>query len=551
MTDDLVDSIKAALAEAGFSLLGGEGVRVEGQLRNGALVSMTLVAPSGFPYELPEFKLDKNMLSDYGRLPHVGPTGLVCAFDRETNTPNPSNPEGQVVMVLERTLDILSDGVEGKNKGDYLDEFLAYWSYGQDAMLPIYSLVEELDDEPRLLSVYASELGSKHIFICKNVDEALSLAQRVGDCKTETDILKCLYLPLADPIEYPFPETHREWFDAIKSDAKNHELYEKFIQSSDRQRSVIAFSCPYPDGRRVFAAFGHTGLPSVKGFRKGKTPLQIALSKIGNDKVVRYEYVDMSQSRLFTRGGVGKVSSMKACVIGCGSIGSHLVDTLISCGVEEFVLVDNQKLSVENIARHLCGFSEIGETKVEAIKRRIVADNPNIRCDALYKNANTLIDNHPEEISASDYVFVTAGIYPLEAHIVDTALQLGLNTKIVLMWVEPYAIAGHALVLNSPQDVQAKMFDQSGRFLAAIVANPESLFKREAGCQSTYVPYSGLDVKSFLGDFIRSLMNGLLDGHNYHFAWYGAISRCGLYGATVSPAFAEKSDYCFEIQRID
>ena len=260
MTDDLVDSIKAALAEAGFSLLGGEGVRVEGQLRNGALVSLSLVTPVGFPYELPEFKLDQSMLQDYGRLPHVGPTGVVCAFDRETNIPNPSNPEGQVVTVLERTLGILSDGVEGNNRGDYLDEFLAYWSYGQDAMLPIYSLVEDLDDEPELLSVYASELGSKHLFICKNVDEALSLAERLGDCQTEKDILKCLYLPLTDPIEYPFPETHREWFDAIKNDAKKHELYKKFIQSSDRQKSVVAFSCPYPDGRRVFAAFGHTGI---------------------------------------------------------------------------------------------------------------------------------------------------------------------------------------------------------------------------------------------------------------------------------------------------
>ncbi len=551
MTDDLADSIKAALAGAGFSLLGGDRIRVEGKLRNGALVSMSLVIPAGFPYELPEFKLDQSMLPDYGRLPHVGPTGLVCAFDRETNIPNPSNPEGQVVMVLKRTLDILSDGAEGKNKGDYLDEFLAYWSYGQDAMLPIYSLVEGLDDEPKPLSVYASELGSKHLFICKNVDEALSLAKRVGDRQTEIDILKCLYLPLTNPIEYPFPETHREWFDVIKNNAKNYEPYEKFMQSSDRQRSVVAFSCPYPDGRRVFAAFGHTGLPFVKGFRKGKTPIQVALSKIGDDKAVRYEYVDISQSRLFTRGGVGKVSNMKACVIGCGSLGSHLVDVLISCGIKEFALIDNQTLSVENIARHLCGFSDIGEPKVEAIRRRIIADNPNVRCDVHYVNANTIIDSHPEEITASDYVFVTSGVYPLEAHIVDAVLQLGLSVKIVLMWVEPYAIAGHALILNSPQDAQAKMFDREGRFRAAVVTNSGALFKREAGCQSTYVPYSGLDVRSFLNDFVRSLMNGLLDSHNYHFAWYGALSRCDLYGATVSPAFSRKGDYCFEIQRID
>ena len=551
MTGDLVRTIKDALAAAGYDVLEGEGVNVEGRLRNGSSVRLGLVTPSGFPYELPGFRLDQSMLADYGKLPHVGPTGQICAFDRETNIPNPLKPEAQVVEILGKTLEILSDGIEGTNDGDYLDEFLAYWGYGQEPMLRLYSLAENMGDQPRTLSVYSSSKDEKRLFICKSREEALSLAERLKDPQAEQSVLRCLYLPLSEPVAYPFPITHREWFELVRKDSQCLSAYKGFLRSSDRQKAVIVFSCPYPDGRRVFAAYGHDGLPSMKGFRKGRVPLEVALSAIGNNKVPRYEYVDTSQSRLYLRGGVGIMAKMKACIIGCGSLGSHLADTLAICGISEFTLVDNQTLAVENIARHLCGFEDVGKPKADAVMERLIANNPNIRCGAHNENANVLLENPPADVASSDYIFVTVGSYPLERHIVEKALELRWDARVVLLWVEPFAAAAHALVLNTPQDVQAKMFDTMGRFIDSVVVNGDELFKREAGCQSTYVPYSGLDVRSFLIDFVRSLISGKLNGHNYHYAWHGALSQAHLHGVEVDQRFANKADYSAEIQRID
>ena len=551
MMDDLASSVVEALERNGFDVTCEDGIRVVAHLRNGNDVNLILHLPSGFPYELPDFKLAEDMLPEYGKLPHVAPTGIVCAFDRETNIPNPSNPEGQVVEVLERTIGILSDGVEEKNMDDFLDEFLAYWSYGQDYMLPLYSLVEGLSESPQMLYVYSPEEEHLHLFICGSREEATALANRLGDTDTDPCVLPCAYIPLKSPIGYPFPKTHESWYRVIREDGDNLTFYQKFLQRSDKSKSVIVFSCPYPDGRRAFAAFGHAGLPSVKGFRAGKVPLEVAMSAIGKEEVVRYDFKDACHSRLYSRGGNGEAVGMKACVVGCGSLGSHLTEALRDCGVNDFVLIDNQLLDVDNIARHFCGFSDIGKPKVKAVRDRLVADNPNIECETLFKNVHTMLEESPDCLNSADYAFVTAGVYPLERHVVEKMNDGAVKTKVVLMWVEPYAVAAHALVLNGPQDVQAKLFDEFGGFKDNVVTNGETLYKREAGCQATYVQYSGLDVKSFAIHFVRELVFGNLAGHNYHFAWYGALSRAKHYGVEIDSRYTQKEDYSSEVQRID
>lgn len=550
MTEDLANEIRLALRAKGYSVSDGVAIRVSAHLETGEAVKLELVPYPGFPYELPEFKLVGESIAKYAGLPHVGPTGLVCAFDRETNRPDSNNAVGQVLEVLERTKAILSAGIRGENAEDYLDEFLAYWSYEQENVLPLYSLASGLCDEPRTLTIYAPEDDKAHLFICDSNEEALALAERLNDPAESPTLLNCVYLPLRGLLRYPFPKTHGEWFEAIKADGANVGYYEKFLQRTDRKKAVVVFSCAYPDGRRAFAAFGHSALPAVKGFRGGRVPLPVAMAKIGKDAVERYELVDASHAHLYRRGGNGKTMDIRACVIGCGSLGSYLVDSLRSCGVSDFALVDRECLSVDNIARHLCGFSEAGKLKAEAVRSRLLADDPNITCVAIAKDANDILDNSPRDLE-SDYVFVTAGSYPLETHVTQTMLSGAIDSAVVLMWVEPHALAAHALVLNHPQDVQQKMFDVMGVFRDSVVTNGTELFKREAGCQSTFVQYSGLDVKAFTIDFVRNLAMGRLDEHNYHFAWFGALSLADEYGATIAHGHTRRSDYTSEIQRID
>lgn len=552
MMDALDNTLKRVLLSAGHIVTAdGDNIAVTIRLDSDDTVQLSLDLPPSFPYELPGFVLEEDELPKYGKLPHVGPTGAICAFDRETNYPNPKDPGGVVLAVLDRTKSILEEGIRGENAGDYLDEFLAYWSYQRNNLLPIFLLSSGLADKPKLLTAYISKSEERHIFVCDSAQEATALANRLGDSENDPCLVRCAYIPLSCPLDYPFPVTHEEWFKAIKKDGGNSDFYQRFLQREDRQRSIIIFSCAYADGRRVFAAFSHCAIPSIKGFRKGKAPLDAAISRIGKDEAVRHRLIDTSQTRLYQRGGNGVVAEKTIGVIGCGSLGSLLIDTFTTSGTSEFIVVDKEGLEVENIARHLCGFCDIGKPKAEAVRDRIQADNPNIKCNSLVQDAHDILDNNPELLEACSCIIVTVGAYPLEFHIIQKMLEGVISTPVVLMWIEPFALAAHALVLNKPQDVYAKMFDEKARFRNRVVLNGEQLFKREAGCQSTFVQYSGMDVKAFTIDFVRSYISGHLEIHNYHFAWYGALSKAGEFGATISPAFEHKKDYSCEIQRID
>lgn len=551
MTDDLLNSVRQELESADCVTSVKDDLCVYIELENGDLVEMALVIPACFPYELPEFKLVGDSIDKYSKLPHVGPTGVICAFDRETNHPNPKDPGGQVLAVLRRTREILFLGICGENAEDYLDEFLAYWSYQSNCMLPLYSLVTELADKPKILTAYLPEIDNNYIFVCDSEQDAMALANKFDYPCDPSSLTQCAYIPLQNQINYPFPITHREWFNAIKQDGKHFAFYQDFLQKARNQRVVIIFSCAYQDGRRVFAAFSHLAIPRLKGFRNGKVPLDLAMSKIGELETLRHQFIDISQSRLFYRGGNGLISNIKAAILGCGSLGSQLIDSLSASGVSNYVLVDRDLLSAENIARHTCGFSDIDTPKVNAISKKLIAHNPNITCNAIARDANEILESNLDLLNDCSCIFVAVGSYPLEMHVVEKLLDGTLKAPVVLMWVEPYSLAFHALVLNKPQDVFKKMFDANIRFLDQVVENSDQLYKREAGCQSTFVQYSGLDVKAFTIDFAKSYTSGKLDNHNYHFAWYGALSQADEFGAMISSQFRNKEDYSVEIQRID
>lgn len=82
------------------------------------------------------------------------------------------------------------------------------------------------------------------------------------------------------------------------------------------------------------------------------------------------------------------LQAKKALIIGLGSGGSTIAVELAKAGVGHFVLVDDDRLAVENIARHMCGISDLGRFKTKAVRDLILDKNPSahvetyeVRCD--------------------------------------------------------------------------------------------------------------------------------------------------------------------------
>lgn len=101
-----------------------------------------------------------------------------------------------------------------------------------------------------------------------------------------------------------------------------------------------------------------------------------------------------------------KLSGKMVTIIGIGTGGSLCADQLARCAVDKFRLVDFDKLEVHNIARHLCGLSDIGRPKTEAVAERIKDVNPE---SEIHSFENDVVEN-PEilekVVKGSDIVLV-------------------------------------------------------------------------------------------------------------------------------------------------
>lgn len=519
----------ATLRERGFdALIEGNELKLPCTLANGETVELKLGLSSGSRYHLPEFSFDVTKHPVLSGLPHVGPSGIVCTFDQASNTVHPDRWEEAVAEIACQAIEVLNDGVKGANTEDYGDELQAYWALDASRSVPTVMICDEPEpDFGTMVGVY-DNLRPGHVFLALSEKVAKEYACKVSGGKGPVDTVFCLYLRLREQLTFPLPRTVVQWRDEIaKSGTDLAGSYDAFALACEKKAFIVVCSVPTARGRALLSFSNPAPKLMVNGFRPGHVPIEYALARndFGGKEVSRRITEDLRQERLFSRGGDGGVSDVSCLLIGCGSLGSHLARALCDSGYGNLTLVDNDVLSVGNIARHACGFESVGLAKAKALKTALERSNPNVACAARDEDANVMLGN-PLALELFNVVFVTAADAPLELHAVRAKGRGDLECPLILMWLEPYGLAGHVLVLNKPQDVFRDMFDDELSFRNRVVLNPSDFYEREAGCQSTYVPYSGADAQKFIFDFLarwRTVLSRRKD-RNYHFAWLGALS---------------------------
>jgi hypothetical protein len=67
-------------------------------------------------------------------------------------------------------------------------------------------------------------------------------------------------------------------------------------------------------------------------------------------------------------------------LVGCGSLGSKVAVTLARCGVGKFLLVDDDILFPDNLARHDLDWRDVGTHKADSVAARIALTNPAAAC---------------------------------------------------------------------------------------------------------------------------------------------------------------------------
>lgn len=80
----------------------------------------------------------------------------------------------------------------------------------------------------------------------------------------------------------------------------------------------------------------------------------------------------------------------KVAIVGLGSGGSFIAVELAKAGVGHFVLVDFDRIELNNIARHVCGLSDLGRLKTNAVRDILLNKNPFITIETHCCSINEL-----------------------------------------------------------------------------------------------------------------------------------------------------------------
>src|SRR5258708_21870884 len=90
----------------------------------------------------------------------------------------------------------------------------------------------------------------------------------------------------------------------------------------------------------------------------------------------------------------------KIAVIGLGSGGGFVAQTLAMSGVGHFVLIDDDTLELTNVVRHVADRRYIGVAKVRAVAELIAQRNPQAEVSAIVGR----LANHLDDLDSVDLV---------------------------------------------------------------------------------------------------------------------------------------------------
>ncbi len=83
---------------------------------------------------------------------------------------------------------------------------------------------------------------------------------------------------------------------------------------------------------------------------------------------------------LIGKDGIEKLNNAKVAIFGIGGVGSFVLEALARAGVENFIFVDNDEVSLSNINRQIIATTKtVGKPKVEVAKERVLEINPNAK----------------------------------------------------------------------------------------------------------------------------------------------------------------------------
>ncbi len=298
-----------------------------------------------------------------------------------------------------------------------------------------------------------------------------------------------------------------------------------------------------------------------RGYRPGHIDNHTLRARIAGGLIDRFEISRLDSKRIHSRVGLDtqELNKKTVCVIGCGSIGSKVAFNLIREGIDKLILIDDEVLLLENIGRHLCGISNLNKLKVDAVREKIIDHYPDADIICIATTFNQAYNKNSEIINNSDLIISCTADIALERTLNNIFHTSAEFPSVLYTWTEPFGIACHSVMIVqrtkgcyecclNPTDLH---FNRE-----AVISGPEEYIRNEAGCQTSFVPYSSLDVEQASLLATRLSLKWLLGeiNHNIGMTYIGDISKAKTLNIKLSESYTKDTAFSyitFDIKKRD
>lgn len=510
-------------------------VTTEVEIFNKAIdISYFLCFKDTFPHSLPRVVLNQYDLS-FKYIPHLEENNSMCLFE-DNITFSTENPYRIIQVCIDKANKTFKDGYEEVNKHHFLEEIKAYWSNKYDnEPTPLLGFIHSFITYPTETCIVdiikqTRDIWGAYQYIVYNSEE-----QDIPNLfnlhkKNNFIVQQGLFIPdLIIPETPPYFITNNMLINMLSAD--NLFALKKYINNKDQTEKYIFFRLN-KEGLIGGIKYSHINT-TIKGFRPNKlSPFQILKNQLKEAKTTRLLSEEYSNNKIEIRTS-GKISKKwKFLITGLGSVGSNLTYFLNSINYPEFTFVDNDILSIDNIGRHLLGYADVGKAKANAMIEYIKQIRPDQNTFGAKAIFEEYIKSHIDTVNNNDYLFVAIGNKQAEDYLIKMVLNKTIHIPVFILWVEPYLASGQCLYLR-PQDIR-KYHDHFSNSLynhhvihneEYLIFNNPKLEKREAGCQTSFSPYSSNDLVLFLSTLyphINNVVNGVQQ-NSFRFSWIGNL----------------------------
>jgi len=514
-------------------------------------LALILAIPIHFPDSLPRIYLTKEDYSKLVPIPHVDKNRFVCTRDPNTAHINEKKQEEAVDQFIGDAVDIIMKGARKENVSDFNEEFLAYWNEQTETKylsLWVPSTVIEL---VKIIKI-ASKLPSYNYIVSHDIEGAKNWVTPLKMQIDENNTYDAIHLPLFEPMSIPLPQNNYDVYQIInKAGNDSCATLEKYLNEDKSHRIVFVSFQLAADRILVGWIFEGWNKQIYKGFRPEKLPLKIRMQRTALVPIQKIHIERADRERIFNRGGLGikKLSvNGSVAIIGCGSLGSHLAYSLSKSGILDFLLFDKEKLEPANVARHICGFNEsVRESpKSQAVKDLLLAHFPDIKCQAIQGDILNLLEKEETVLNKYSYIIVAVGDKAVERRLNYLLLKGKITSPLIFIWLEPFGVAGQFLFIHPKgRGCFQCCFDAHGIFRFSVAKPDPRYLKRESGCQSTFMPYSNLEVDHFINLVTRRILRCFDEKPEYNFlmTWVGDLTRFKNIGYKINDEWIANFDY--------